>query len=955
MFKSARWRSEKNKIESIFKLQFHATQLKQLTGDTLIISIIPADTGKPTTRLEKAKVKDGSCYWEKPHYQTLKFVRDPKNGKFNEKVYHFVMATGSSKSSCVGEVSIDFASFAEATKTTSLSLPLRNGNCAAFLHVLIQRVQESLDQREVDGTENAKRQDRSLRAQLSNDDMEESISSSPNEDHGTLSDNVKRESRASSGSEITLSGSDSSSGLDDTPREPEPKKTKPTHEPLATTIYEERRERASHWDWLDGSPPDMSTDDSSPSPGEPEPELLPGDTSEEGSPDSVIKTLKIELEVLTRQADVSELELQTLRKQIVKERKKGQDLSREVATLIEERNTFKNECEKLKAYQKCTEEAEAKVNNKLLIKGGDPWDLVDELRQELNYEKDLNSNLRLQLQKTQESNTELILAVQDLDEMLERKDSEMSKSKCCKARELQKVKPETDDDDEDQKALEEIVREHSGMQEGYLLEQKITDLYGEIELYKRDKDELEMQMEQIALDYEILKQGNHDMCCKLEQSQLQEQLKMQYECTSYPVVNELEAQIESLDNELKMKSIELSESVLAIEELETHVKNLEKDLEDQGRGFEADLEDLMNAKVEQEQRAIHAEENLRKMKMQNANTAERLQEEFRRLSAQMTSSFEANDKVALKAMFEANQLRLEKRHLEEKVKQDLDLINVRCEEKLVDLLSQVTQKSTELEKMENQIEYMSAEIETLRADKQNLENERKGLTNEVHLAKMELESSRKEFFELMDANKQKDGNYERLQSEMEALKSRYNDMKLSLIEDESEKEKLRKQISELKCDLKNSKDAISSMEQKIKESSNRVKALEGSKAASRNNRCSSKEVTNLKNMIELLEGQMKQKESALKSSETLFLGKEKDLMNQIKELERRLEVLDQSIAISQACRGEEIASLKRLNTSMEVELMEMQERYSEISLKFAEVEGERQRLVMTLRSRIKKC
>ncbi|KAI3707025.1 hypothetical protein L6452_25186 [Arctium lappa] len=955
MFKSARWRSEKNKIESVFKLQFHATQLKQLAGDTLIISVIPADTGKPTTRLEKAKVKDGSCYWEKPHYQTVKFVRDPKNGKFNEKVYHFVMATGSSKSSCVGEVSIDFASFAEATKSSSLSLPLRNGNCAAFLHVSIQRVQESLDQREVDGTENANRQDRSLRAQLSNNDMEECISSNPNEDRGTLSDNIKRDRRTSSGSDITLSGSDSSSGLDDTPREPEPKKTKPTREPSATTIYEERDERVSQWDWLDGSPPELSTDDSSPSPGDPEPLL--GEMSEEGSPDSVIKKLKTELEVLARQADVSELELQTLRKQIVKERKKGQDLSREVTALNEERNAFKNECEKLKAYQKCTEEAEAKVkvNNKLLIEGGDPWALVDELRQELNYEKDLNSNLRLQLQKTQESNAELILAVQDLDEMLERKDSEMSKSKCCKARELQEVKPETDDDDdEDQKALEEIVREHGGMQEGYLLEQKITDLYGEIELYKRDKDELEMQMEQIALDYEILKQGNHDMCCKLEQSQLQEQLKMQYECTSYAVVNELEAQVESLANELKMKSKELSRSVLAIEGLETHVKNLEKDLEDQGRGFEADLEDLMNAKVEQEQRAIRAEENLRKMRMQNANTAERLQEEFRRLSAQMTSTFEANEKVATKAMAEANQLRVEKRHLEEKVKQDLDCITARYEEKLVDLLSQITQKSTELEKMENQIEYMSVEIETLKADKQNLEGERKGLENEVHLAKMELESSRKEFFELMDANKQNDDNYERLQSEMEGLKYRYNDMKLCLIEDESENEKLRKQISELKCDLKKSKDTISSMEQKLKESSNRVTALEGIKATSRNDRCSSKEVTDLKNRIELLEGEIKQKETALKSSENLFVEKEKDLTNQIKELESRLEVLDQTIAISQACRGDEITSLKRLNTSMEVELMEMQERYSEISLKFAEVEGERQRLVMTLRGR-KKC
>ena len=35
---------------------------------------------------------------------------------------------------------------------------------------------------------------------------------------------------------------------------------------------------------------------------------------------------------------------------------------------------------------------------------------------------------------------------------------------------------------------------------------------------------------------------------------------------------------------------------------------------------------------------------------------------------------------------------------------------------------------------------------------------------------------------------------------------------------------------------------------------------------------------------------------------------------------------------------------------MEAELNEMQERYSEISLKFAEVEGERQQLVMKVRN-----
>lgn len=46
----------------------------------------------------------------------------------------------------------------------------------------------------------------------------------------------------------------------------------------------------------------------------------------------------------------------------------------------------------------------------------------------------------------------------------------------------------------------------------------------------------------------------------------------------------------------------------------------------------------------------------------------------------------------------------------------------------------------------------------------------------------------------------------------------------------------------------------------------------------------------------------------------------------------------------------ELASLKEKNDSMESELHEMQERYSEISLKFAEVEGERQKLVMTVRN-----
>jgi hypothetical protein len=45
-----------------------------------------------------------------------------------------------------------------------------------------------------------------------------------------------------------------------------------------------------------------------------------------------------------------------------------------------------------------------------------------------------------------------------------------------------------------------------------------------------------------------------------------------------------------------------------------------------------------------------------------------------------------------------------------------------------------------------------------------------------------------------------------------------------------------------------------------------------------------------------------------------------------------------------------VALLKERNKCMDKELKEMQERYSEISLKFAEVEGERQQLVMAVRN-----
>ncbi|KAK9277120.1 hypothetical protein L1049_006659 [Liquidambar formosana] len=1114
MFKSARWRSEKNKIKAVFKLQFHATQVPQVVGDALMISVVPADVGRPTARLEKSAVRDGSCYWENPVCETVKFVQEPKTGKIHERVYHFLISNGSSKMGLVGEVSFDFADYAEATKTSCVSLPLKNSKSGAILHVSIQRMQENFDQREVEESEDVKikPQDRSLKAQLSNGDIDESIESNPTEDapfNKTTSHvaELNGNHRASSGSDITISSSESSSGLN-TPRELGLKNSNMHEDPtsflsslsnasecqeptanVSTGIYQEQQR--TQWEWSVGSDHGVSTDDSTNSCHD----TLSKERSQQSS-DVEIEKLKTDLVALARQAEVSELELQTLRKQIVREGKRGQDLSREVTSLKEERDALKAECEKFKGFQK-----EVKVKHKLQFDGGDPRALLEELRQELNHEKDLNANLRLQLQKTQESNSELMLAVQDLDEILEQKNRETSNFSNKTAisengEELQKaISKRQMDEDVEQKALEELVKEHSDAKEVYLLEQKIVDLYDEIEIYRRDKDELEMQMEQLALDYEILKQENHDISYKLEQSELQEQLKMQYECSgSFATMNELENQIDDLENELKKQEKEFSDSLATINELETHLKSLEEELEKQSQGFEADLEAVTRAKVEQEQRAIRAEEALRKTRWKNANTAQRLQEEFRRLSMQMASTFDANEKLAMKALAEASELRLQNSRLEEmlqKTYQELEFVRGDNETKLSELSGQINLKRDQIEQMLLEIENKSKqlklqkkhdeemcwvhsqEIRMLQAEIGTLVTENKGLSEQaaqredlraeleqmktssretelllqrenmqrnelkstIALARKEAEKSLEELNIMRSLKDEKETIIGNLQSELETLGSQYNELRHSLFGDELEKEKLRKQVFQLKGDLKKKEDAFTTMEKKLKDSNGRTTVSNGTKTTTRNNKAAqeprgSKELTNLREKIKLLEGQIKLKENALEKSTNSFLEKEKDLQNKIEELESRMEELNQNstrfceyqfekltketgditlngimheemidierntstmastpkengIGMSiiksngevllekdlkastfntrdQGCLDElftEMALLKERNKSMEGELKEMQERYSEISLKFAEVEGERQQLVMTVRNlkNVKKC
>ncbi|XP_019175194.1 PREDICTED: putative leucine-rich repeat-containing protein DDB_G0290503 isoform X2 [Ipomoea nil] len=138
MSRITKWKLEKNKVKVVFRLQFHATHIPQTGWDKLFISFIPADSGKTTAKTTKASVRNGSCKWADPIYETTRLLQDVKNKEYDEKLYKIVVAMGSSRASILGEATINLAEHADASKPSVVALPLHGGNTGTILHVTVQ-------------------------------------------------------------------------------------------------------------------------------------------------------------------------------------------------------------------------------------------------------------------------------------------------------------------------------------------------------------------------------------------------------------------------------------------------------------------------------------------------------------------------------------------------------------------------------------------------------------------------------------------------------------------------------------------------------------------------------------------------------------------------------------------------------------------------------------------------
>ena len=533
--------------------------------------------------------------------------------------------------------------------------------------------------------------------------------------------------------------------------------------------------RRSNTDWSVGSISDGSLAESTNSPDD--------NLGSDGS----VEKLKNEIAVMMRQVELSELELLSLRKQVAKESKRAQDQTRQIISLSSERDALTIECEQLRKQNNIDiAEIERQLQSEEHLKF-----LQEEIREELNYEKEVSAHLRLQLEKTQDSNAELILAVKDLNEMLEQKNMEIS-SLSNKLEESKLVR-------EDQLALEALAKERNKDKEVDMVKQKIRDQGDEIHFFKKHAEDLEIYIKQLTEDCQVLKQENQCLTSKLEKIQQQESRKSRECIESLATIKELESQVERLEDKIKQQSEEYSESLISINELECQVKELKRELDKQAQEFEDDIDAVTHAKTEQEQRAIRAEEELRKTRWKNTVTAERLQDEFRRLSVDMASKLDENEKLAMKAMTEANELRMQKAHLEEMLQKANDELSLIKDQNGVNLSEHGKRRDDNKPKVSTGETHML--IQKWNRERDDLEKKIASAKQEAAKAHEELISMRS----LKGENEMLTGN---LQAEVENLKVQQNKLQNSLIEEKLEKDSLAKQVFQLKDELQKKKEEI---------------------------------------------------------------------------------------------------------------------------------------------------
>ncbi|KAM7262593.1 hypothetical protein ACFE04_000276 [Oxalis oulophora] len=383
------------------KVDFKLTHFKAIQvpkgWDKLGVSLICGVTGKTCAKLSRASVRNGTCQWTDSLTESMCVSQD------EECLFKLVVSMVSLRSGILGEASVNMIDYMSSSDIVPVSLPLNKCNHGTVLQVKIQCLTPRSKPRgnELNDTKedrNAGSQDMEVKSEGSDSIYARSTGSSsskelepePHQGHpGNMEVNL-----SASGSRRSIKGSIESYYQDDGP---------PRSNSLSSnsqTGVSDTHSLSDYRNTLSSRISDSSRN------------LL--DAAED-----TIDQLRAESKMWERNSRKIMIDLETLQKEFSDLSKKQANSEIKLSAAWAERDMFKKEVAELillLAKRKATVEPIFQDKDAAYQK---------ELEDEIKFQRESNTNLASQLERSQEANIELISVLRELEETIEKQKKEM--------------------------------------------------------------------------------------------------------------------------------------------------------------------------------------------------------------------------------------------------------------------------------------------------------------------------------------------------------------------------------------------------------------------------------------------------------------------------------------------------------------------------------------------------
>ncbi|XP_071705862.1 uncharacterized protein [Rutidosis leptorrhynchoides] len=534
------------------KLQFKFSSLQALQvpkgWDKLSLSIISVESGKTIAKTGRASTQNGNCQWTET---LIEYIDDASKG-LEQCLYKLLISTGSSRSGILGDITVNLSGQMSSEASISIAQPLNNCSYGTILQVEIQCLTPRANLRNDGWTDT----DSFMEDVNASDDLDSASDVSDGKVNKSLdssmSSNFMYTSQAggNDGRDKNLSGRRSSSSVDSMDDSFGREGCSPHRNPIEVAndligrrdsmgssvsaqqssyhVYDSSK--LSHPLYSSGSAKRIivQRQDS----GKISHSIPASPLRTFGSTESVLESEGATLEEVRTESRMWERYARKSKVDLDFSRKEFKDQTRKLQNACMENLALQTECDQLKqevGYLKVLlDESEFKEKATDSLKDN----IQTELEEEIKFQRDMNDQLSLQLNKTQESNCELLSVLQELEEAIEKQRLEIENLKSSKDKKIKELERDctelTKENVELVFNLKESRKEvsvtdnHVEDSEIILLQCQIQKLKEEAE--KRELDKIDASYLQIRCDdleikcaeLEVNMQGFKDKACYLD-------------------------------------------------------------------------------------------------------------------------------------------------------------------------------------------------------------------------------------------------------------------------------------------------------------------------------------------------------------------------------------------------------------------------------------------------------